>query len=307
MVKPLHFKGDKKPLKATKRKRADDDESAATCTSLSASTAEKFGAGASTAVVGTSSRDVEKKEKEREKERRVVSEDVDADDGWVNSDSLDDIRGPVIFAFASSPPTCLACDANGKVFASVLRDVDGEDLATAEPHDVRQVWTPTRIPSSTKFAFKGHHGRYLACDKIGLLSATRDAMGPEEEFIPVKTETGWGLQDCRERFLRAEEKSVGASSNKAGAVGAVVEIRGDAESIGFGETWVIRGQRRFKTKVRKEGAKEERISRRELEKLAGQQLDDDQVRILKKARREGALQSALLDIRQKKKRDKFAW
>lgn len=40
---------------------------------------------------------------------------------------------------------------------------------------------------------------------------------------------------------------------------------------------------------------------------AGQHLDDDQVKLLKKARREGNLQSALLDIRQKKKRDKFAW
>ncbi|KAJ6264557.1 hypothetical protein Dda_0704 [Drechslerella dactyloides] len=311
-VKPLQFKGDKKPLKSTKRKRAEDDERAnttiaATAASLSASTAEKFGASTSTSSGGKEGE--VSKDKGKEKERRVVSEDVDADDGWVNSDSLDDIRGPVIFAFASSPPTCLACDANGKVFASVLRDVDGEDLATAEPHDVRQVWTPTRVPSSTKFAFKGHHGRYLACDKIGVLSATRDAMGPEEEFIPVKTETGWGLQDFRERFLRAEEKSVSGNSKGGGGVGvgAVVEVRGDAESIGFGETWVIRGQRRFKTKVRKEGAREERISRRELETLAGQQLDDEQVRILKKARREGALQSALLDIRQKKKRDKFAW
>ncbi|KAF3913828.1 hypothetical protein ABW21_db0201773 [Orbilia brochopaga] len=289
MVKPLQFKGDKKPLKATKRKRADDDNDGQT--SAAVSTAEKFGAASSSTAVatGASGRETERA-KEKEKERRVVSEDVEADDGWVNSDSLDDIRGPVIFAFASSPPTCLACDATGKVFASVLRDVDGEDLATAEPHDVRQVWTPTRIPSSTKFALKGHHGRYLACDKIGLLSATRDAIGPEEEFVPIKTETGWGIQDCT-----------------GSTVGVSVEIRGDAETIGFGETWVIRGQRRFKTKVRKEGAREERISRRELERLAGQQLDDDQVRILKKARREGALQSALLDIRQKKKRDKFAW
>ncbi|EWC43541.1 hypothetical protein DRE_01428 [Drechslerella stenobrocha 248] len=296
MVKPLHFKGDKKPLK--KRKRADEDEQSAS-TTLSASTAEKFGNTTSTSsAAGTVTQPTRA---ESGKQRKTLDEGLDADDGWVNSDILDDIKGPVIFAFASAPPTCLACDANGKVFASVLRDVDGEDLSTAEPHDVRQVWTPTRVPSSTKFAFKGHHGRYLACDKIGLLSATRDAIGPEEEFVPVHTETGWGVQTCRDKFLSAEEKNL----SKGG--GGMVEIRGDAETIGFGETWVIRGQKRFKTKVRREGDKEERISRRELEALAGQPLDDDQVKLLKKARREGNLQSALLDIRQKKKRDKFAW
>ncbi|KAK6344819.1 hypothetical protein TWF718_006773 [Orbilia javanica] len=304
MVKPLQFKGDKKPLK--KRKRTEPDEESTTASSISASTAEKFGsssttAGSSTAVTTTTS--------EKEKKVKVVNEELDADDGWVNSDILEDIKGPVIFAFASTPPTCLACDATGKVFASALRDVDGEDLSTAEPHDVRQVWTVTRIPASTRFAFKGHHGKYLACDKFGILSATKDAISPEEEFTPVKTETGWGIQTCRDKFLRGEEKNVSSGGKGSGAPtgGIVVEMRGDAETIGFAETWVVRGQRRFKTKVKKEGGKEDRISRKELEQLAGQHLDDDQVKLLKKARREGNLQSALLDIRQKKKRDKFAW
>ncbi|KAF3169693.1 hypothetical protein TWF106_005806 [Orbilia oligospora] len=302
MVKPLQFKGDKKPLKKRKRTEPDDDTNATS--SLSASTAEKFGssaAGSSTALTTTTS--------EKEKKVKVINENLDADDGWVNSDILEDIKGPVIFAFASTPPTCLACDATGKVFASVLRDVDGEDLSTAEPHDVRQVWTVTRIPTSTRFAFKGHHGKYLACDKFGILSATKDAISPEEEFTPVKTETGWGIQTCRDKFLRGEEKNVSSGGRGSGAPtgGIVVDVRGDAETIGFAETWVVRGQRRFKTKVKKEGGKEDRISRKELEQLAGQHLDDDQVKQLKKARREGNLQSALLDIRQKKKRDKFAW
>ncbi|EPS42539.1 hypothetical protein H072_3472 [Dactylellina haptotyla CBS 200.50] len=302
MPKPLHFKGDKKPIKKRKRTDADDTPSA----SIVSSTAEKFG---SSATVATSSTSGALVPAEKEKKAKVVNEDLDADDGWVNSESVDDIRGPVIFAFASTPPTCLACDANGKVFASPLRDVDGEDLSTAEPHDVRQVWTVTRVPASTRFCFKGHHGKYLACDKFGVLSATKDAISPEEEFVPVKTETGWGVQTCRDKFLRGEEKNISMGGKGSGGAGGgvAVEIRGDAETIGFGETWVIRGQRRFKTKTRKEGGKEDRISRKELESLAGQQLDDDQVRILKKARREGNLQSALLDIRQKKKRDKFAW
>ncbi|KAF3921544.1 hypothetical protein AA313_de0202279 [Arthrobotrys entomopaga] len=268
MVKPLQFKGDKKPLKKRKRTEAADDEPS-TSASIAASTVEKFGSSAAAGSSSSSSRAVVPAEKEREKKARVMNEDLDADDGWVNSDSLEDIKGPIVFAFASTPPTCLACDANGKVFASPLRDVDGEDLTTAEPHDVRQVWTVTRIPSSTRFAFKGHHGKYLACDKFGVLSALKDAISPEEEFIPVKTETGWGMQTCRDKFLRGEEKNVSSGGKGSGAVtgGVVVEIRGDAETIGFGETWVIRVQRRFKTKAKKEGGKEDRISRKELEQL----------------------------------------
>ncbi|KAF3932805.1 hypothetical protein ABW19_dt0208111 [Dactylella cylindrospora] len=289
MVKPLHFKGDKK-AKKRKRTETEDDSplpSKFPATSLSSSavatTSKSEAPAASTSSSG-----------------KGLSQELDADDGWVNSEHVDDIKGPVIFTFASTPPTCLACDANGKVFASPLKDVDGENLSTAEPHDVRQVWIATRVPASTKFAFKGHHGRYLACDKFGVLTATKEAISPEEEFSPIKTETGWGVQTCRDKFLSAEEKNISGG-------GAMVEVRGDSETIGWGETWVIRGQRRFKTKTRKEGAKEERISRRELEKLAGQQLDDDQVKRLKRAKRDGSLQTALLDIRQKKKHDKFAW
>lgn len=99
MVKPLQFKGDKKPLK--KRKRTDPSDEPSTSSSISASTAEKFGSSAAASSSSTALTTTDNREKE--KKVKVVNEDLDADDGWVNSDSLEDIRGPVIFAFVSLP------------------------------------------------------------------------------------------------------------------------------------------------------------------------------------------------------------
>lgn len=66
-------------------------------------------------------------------------------------------------------------------------------------------------------------------------------------------------------------------------------------------------QARFKPRVR--SAKEEkalaRISRKELEEAAGRRLDDDEVRRLKRARREGDYHERLLEIKVKGKHDKF--
>src|SRR4051812_37434257 len=58
---------------------------------------------------------------------------------------------------------------------------------------VRQVWVASRIADTGKFSLKGHHGRYLSCDKIGTWSATKEAIGMEESFLPVKSEAGWAL------------------------------------------------------------------------------------------------------------------
>jgi len=126
---------------------------------------------------------------------------------------------------------------------------------------VRQVWVSTRIADSSRFAFKGHHGRYLSIDKFGILSAITEAISPEEEITPVyqsDTTRLWGLQTVRDKFVSAEE-----------IPGKDVVIRGDAETIGFGQNWGIRMQRRFKKKnTKKDGEMvKDKISRKDLEKL----------------------------------------
>lgn len=126
MPKALHFKGDKK---VKKRKKAAEPYDAADAASKQLSTT------ASTA-------------------------DADHDDdSWVNADAPSDVSGPIVVVLPTDTPSCLACDANGKVFASTLENIVDGDPATAEPHDVRQVFVANRVAGTENLSLKGHHGR----------------------------------------------------------------------------------------------------------------------------------------------------
>lgn len=127
-VKPLSFKGDKK---TKKRKRpADAGEGDAPPSKERAAPGE----GSASAA-------------------------PDEDDSWVSADAVSDIAGPIVIVLPTEPPSCLACDAHGKIFTSALENVVEGDPATAEPHDVRQVWVANRVAGTESFSFKGHHGR----------------------------------------------------------------------------------------------------------------------------------------------------
>lgn len=128
MVKPLTFKGDKK---TKKRKQTHTEIN------------EKDGDGTSTAFMTITG----------------AAEAVEEDDSWVTAEIPADVTGPIIFALPTAQPTCIACDANGKVFASELENIVEGNLASAEPHDVRQVWVANRVAGTEYISFKGHHGR----------------------------------------------------------------------------------------------------------------------------------------------------
>ena len=99
MVKPLSFKGDKK---VKKRKRTRDEDA--------------DGDGPAT------------------KDLKAAQHQDDDDESWVSADSVSDVSGPVIFVLPTKPPTCLACDANGKVYASPLENmVDESHLPFVHP------------------------------------------------------------------------------------------------------------------------------------------------------------------------------
>ena len=239
------------------------------------------------------------------------------DDSWVTAEAVTDVTGPIIFALPSVRPTCIACDVNGKVFPSQIENILEGNLATAEPHDVRQVWIASRVAGTDEVSFKGHHGRYgnacifrspilmadafsyLSCDKVGSLSATREAISPEESFlcIPSSDIPGtFSVQTVREKFLTV----VGETK--------VPELRGDAESISFNTTLRIRMQARFKPRImaNKESKIREKISRKELEEVVGRRLEETEVRTLKKARVQGNYHEAILDVRVKGKHDKYS-
>ena len=280
MVKPLAFKGDK-PAKKRKRTTTDQEDDDTTAPVLTPTPA---------------------------------AEDTTPDDNtWVTPELPTDIAGPIIFILPTNPPTCLATDANGKVFASPLQpttsptSIEPQDLSTAEPHDVRQVWVANRVAGTEHFTFKGHHRRYLGCDKVGVVGATKEAVGPEEGFlcVPAPDSGGmFGVQTVREGFLTVEEEM---GKDKVQGQGQI-RIRGDAGEVGFAETVRIRMQARFKPRLKRDKAERarEKISRKELEGVVGRRLEEGEVRMLKRARREGNYHEVMLDVKVKGKHDKFA-
>lgn len=66
-------------------------------------------------------------------------------------------------------------------------------------------------------------------------------------------------------------------------------------------------QARYKPKLKasKEEKAREKISRAELEAAVGRRLDEDEVKRLKRARREGDYHEAVLDLKVKGKHDKY--
>ena len=271
MVKPLSFKGDKKSKKRKHTKVEDGDETESKELAVSSLTAQ---------------------------------EGTGEDDTWVSAEAATDLTGPVVFILPSTPPTCIACDVTGKIFASELENLIEGDPSTAEPHDVRQVWVAMKVAGTEQMSFKGHHGKYLGCDKFGILSATREAISPSESFLPIAAPDmpgGFALQwtspsDGKETFISVDENAKQPL------------VRGDAEEIKFGSTLRIRMQARFKPRLKanKETKAREKISRKELEEVVGRRLDDDEVKRLKRARREGNYHEEILDVRVKGKHDKFA-
>ena len=141
--------------------------------------------------------------------------------------------------------------------------------------------------------------RYLGCDAYGFLSAAREAVSAEETFTCAASPDKPGQFDLG--TTRAQ--FVSANTDKS-----PVEIRGDAEEANEMTALRIRMQARFKPKHKVDKAEKIRakISRKELEVAAGRTLEDDEVKILKKARREGNYHEAMLDVKVKGKHDAFA-
>jgi len=141
--------------------------------------------------------------------------------------------------------------------------------------------------------------RYLGCDSIGTLSTTREAISPEETFKCLPSETQPGLFTLRS--MRNTYLAIDADKSPP-------TIRGDADEVSAATEVRLRMQARFKPKNKDEKAEKVRakISRKELEEEVGRRLDDDEVKKLKKARREGNFHEAMLDVKVKGKHDKFA-
>lgn len=107
------------------------------------------------------------------------------------------------------------------------------------------------------------------------------------------------IQTLRDTFLTVKAPTSAKSRGP--------EVRGDAAEISFDTTLRIRMQARFKPRIRtsKEDKAREKISRAALEEAVGRKLEDDEVKRLRRARREGDYHELVLDLKVKNKHDKF--
>lgn len=135
MVTPLTFKGDKKSVKKRKRAAAAEDEPSSTSSQVARRRTDDDDA---TVTAAAAEQD---------------------DDSWVSAEAVTDVVGPVMIVLPTEKPSALACDPNGKVFTIPIENIVDGNPASAEPHDVRQVWVANRVSGTESFRFKGHHGR----------------------------------------------------------------------------------------------------------------------------------------------------
>jgi protein FRG1 len=309
-IKPLSFKGDKKTSSSKKRKHREERA-------------------------------------EPDTEGAPATDDND-DDTWLSPDQPSDLTGPTLLILPTTPPTALASDANGNVFASQIENLIEGRPETAEPHDVRQVWVANQIPGTEggQMSFRGSHGGYLSCDTLGILGAKREARGAEEGFVLVEASGGgrgkWRLriaavssskdtekpeppeiktkdqdeqlqQDDGHCYLAAitegkEDPNDDSDSKPPTTKKISISLRGDQPSTSLSTLLHVKMQARFKPRVQqlKATAAHEKISRAELEHAVGRKLDHDEVKRLKRARRDGTYYEEVLDVRVKGKHDKFA-
>lgn len=88
----------------------------------------------------------------------------------------------------------------------------------------------------------------MSCDSHGLVSADREARGPQEEWTPIvlpDTEPPMvAFQNSYEKYLGVDE-----------VAGGHMALRGDAEEVGFNERFFIRVQNEYKKKATEEERK----------------------------------------------------
>ena len=277
-VKPLLFKGDKKPKKRKHRDRETDTVP-----------------------------------------QETTDQPTGEDDTWTTPDAPSDLSGPVVLVLPTVPVTCLAADAHGNVFASQIENIAEDHADTAEPHDVRQVWVANQVAGTGQMSFKASHGGFLSCDGMGILGARREARGMEEGFVVEDVAEGSGRvryrvkthaskQDDGEKGGRYLCAVMDTTKQEDAQKRVSISLRGDGEADSATVQLVIKMQARFKPRLQqsKETKAMEKVSRKELEQVVGRRLEDDEVKRLKRARKNGTYHEEILDVRVKGKHDKFA-
>lgn len=244
-------------------------------------------------------------------------EDDEDPETWVLPENPYEIRGPT-FIMHPSDPSPVSVNFNSTATRLALQTLDKEKLEDGTdppklldriPTDVSQVWVTTRVAGSPTVNLRTGtgEGKFLSCDAHGLVSADRDARGPQEEWTPVIMPDGMiAFMNVYEKYLSVDEMAGGA-----------LQLRGDSDEVGFGERFWIKIQSKYKKEANEEEKKKDgqtaspAIDETNTNRLyqtwgAGRIVTSkDDNKKLKQASKEGRLAEALLDRRAKLKSDRF--
>ncbi|RDB21174.1 Protein FRG1 [Hypsizygus marmoreus] len=246
--------------------------------------------------------------------RKAEDEDPDT---WVLPDNPNEIRGPTFITHPSDPsPVCVTFNSTTtRIVLQVLDkekledDAEPPKLLDRTPTDVSQVWVTTRVAGSPTVNFRTGtgEGKFLSCDTHGLVSADRDARGPQEEWTPVILPDGMvAFMNVYEKYLSIDEVAGGA-----------LQLRGDSDEVGFRERFWVKIQNKYKREANEEEKKKEGPTNpTTIDETGTNQLyqtwgagrlvtSKADKKELKLARKEGRLAEALLDRRAKLKSDRF--
>ncbi len=150
--------------------------------------------------------------------------------GWVDAECIQDLNGPLIFVGRGGDTLriCVCSEEGGSIFAVPLREaLLSGSFSELEPNSVSQVLVAqSLIPG--KYSFKSAYGRYITSDVLGKVAAIKEAVGPHEEWLPVRRADGFAFESLHGKFLSIDKDSG--------------RLRGDADSIGFMETFLVRCQ-----------------------------------------------------------------
>ncbi|KAI0340085.1 actin-crosslinking protein [Trametopsis cervina] len=250
--------------------------------------------------------------------RRRRDDDDDSPDTWVLPEQPAEIRGPTFIVHPSDPsPICITYDSTrGRIVLSSLdKDIKSEEdgrpsILERTPNEVSQVWVVTRVAGSPTVNLRTGvgEGKFVSCDKHGLVSADREARGPQEEWTPVVFPDGMvAFQNIYEKYLSVDE-----------VAGGNLALRGDSEEVGFKERFWVKIQYKYKKEANEEEKKrtegtsmDSNVDEASANKIyqawgAGRSVVSvEDKKALKQAKKEGRLAEAMLDRRAKLKSDRF--
>ncbi|KAF8320090.1 hypothetical protein DL93DRAFT_1938937 [Clavulina sp. PMI_390] len=240
-----------------------------------------------------------------------------------------ELLGPTFIVHPAEPPICIAYDSTRDrlSFPTVSPPTEGASgsgssstapapssvLTSLVPTEVQHVWVITRVAGSETINLRSPSGKFLSCDAHGLVSADREARGPQEEWTAVVLPD---IEPPMVAFKSMYDKYLGVDE----VAGGNLALRCDTEEVGFSERFFVRVQSQYKKKVHEEerqkrlAAKEDvygkvdeasHNSKFQLWGAGRRVTSTEDTHELKKARKDGRLNEALLERRAKLKSDRF--